>query len=349
LAAEAVASLCSGEGHAPLALAEAERAGLERALPEGTPDHVRADIPAWLWPSFERGFGDEAAAEGVALARRGPIDLRVNTLKATRDKVLVALEPFGAVATPYSPVGIRLSPPAAGGRSPNVQAEPAFQKGWFEVQDEASQIAALLAAAAAGAGAQVLDLCAGGGGKTLALAAALANKGQIFAHDTDRLRLAPIHERLQRAAVRNVQVLPTRGEPLKALESRMDCVLIDAPCTGTGVWRRRPDAKWRLTPEALARRIEEQRAILLEALAVLKPGGRLVYVTCSLLPEENADQVGWLLAQRPNLKELPAGGLLEAALGASLPPIRPNEAHGVTLRPSKTNTDGFFIAVLKAA
>jgi 16S rRNA (cytosine967-C5)-methyltransferase len=193
-------------------------------------------------------------------------------------------------------------------------------------------------------GEQVLDLCAGAGGKTLALAAIMANKGQVFATDTDRTRLAPIFDRLKRAGARNVQVREA-GAPLDALDGRMDAVLIDAPCTGSGVWRRRPDAKWRLTEKAVAERVAEQAALLRSAVRYLKPGGRLVYVTCSLLPEENEDQIAAFLAATPGLAAVPPAdaataipGLAEAALLT---------ANGIILTPLRTGTDGFFISVMR--
>src|SRR5690606_98265 len=167
----------------------------------------------------------------------------------------------GAVPTPMSPVGVRIAPPAGPGRTPNVEAEPGHGKGWYEVQDEASQLVALLAGPAPRL--QVLDLCAGAGGKTLALAATMQNTGQVYAYDADRMQLRPIFERLKRAGVRNVQVLPAGDESkLTALGSRFDLVLVDAPCTGSGVWRRRPDSKWRVKPQNLADRQREQREVL---------------------------------------------------------------------------------------
>ena len=195
------------------------------------------------------------------MAERAPVDLRVNTLKATREKVLKAFARHDAAATPYSPIGVRLPPREVGARSPNVEADPAHGRGWFEVQDEGSQIAALLAGA--GPRMQVADICAGAGGKTLAMAAQMQNTGQIYAYDSDAVRFRPIFERLKRAGARNVQTLPPGDETaLDALEGRMDLVLIDAPCSGTGVWRRRPDAKWRLTSAQLARaRSNAKRAV----------------------------------------------------------------------------------------
>ena len=190
--------------------------------------------------------------KAASLRRRAPADLRVNTLKATREKVLKALAEFGASKTPACRrFGVRVPPPVGTARTPNLEAEAAFQAGWFEIQDEGSQIAALLAGA--GPRLQVLDLCAGAGGKTLALAGAMQNTGQIYAYDDDRNRLKPIFERVKRAGVRNVQVLRGGDQTaLDALGPKFDLVLVDAPCTGTGTWRRRPDSKWKLKARNLA-------------------------------------------------------------------------------------------------
>ena len=268
--------------------------------------------------------------------------MRVNRLKADRAKVKKALSRFAAADTRFSPDGLRIAATTGEGRHPNVQNEPAFQKGWFEVQDEGSQIAALAVGAAPGE--QVLDLCAGAGGKTLALASAMDNKGQVFATDNDRARLAPIFERLKRAGARNVQVREA-GAPLDDLAGRMDAVLIDAPCTGSGVWRRRPDAKWKLTEQALALRIDEQAALLADAVRYLKPGGRLVYVTCSALPDENADQIASFLAAHADFSAVPP-----AEVAAAVPGLRAaarDTGNGLVLTPRTTATDGFFISRLR--
>ena len=341
-------ALCDGSEHAPGALTADEAAGLARDLPPATPPHVAADVPEWLWLSFVQAFGERAVAEGRAFAGRAPADLRVNTLKATREKVMKALAAHGPAATPLSPQGIRIAPPQGAGRTPNIQAEPEFQKGWFEMQDEASQVAALIAAAAAGPASQVLDLCAGGGGKTLAIAAELANRGQIFATDIDKARLAPIHDRLKRAGVRNVQVRPARPGSLDDLQGRMDCVVVDAPCTGTGVWRRRPEAKWRLSPDALARRIEEQGQILEGSVKFLKPGGRLVYITCSVLPEENEGQIDRLAGGSAGLMPVPIASLCEKAIGRVPEGAIHSDGRYLRLSPARHGTDGFFVAVLQA-
>ena len=223
------------------------------------------------------------SARPGAGARAPPLDLRANTLKATRPGDRRA-EGTGAAPTAIATHGIRIPPIDGAGRHPNVQAEPAFQKGWFEVQDEGSQVAAELAGATSAM--QVLDFCAGAGGKTLALSAVMENHGQIFAHDSDKSRIAPIFDRIRRSENRNVQVVTKPGE-LAGLADRMDLVVVDAPCTGSGTWRRRPDAKWRLTRRQLDARLAEQAAILQDAARFVKPGGRLVYITCSVFPEEN--------------------------------------------------------------
>jgi 16S rRNA (cytosine967-C5)-methyltransferase len=341
----AVAASADGSPHAVEPLSEAELAGLVRELPADTPASVRGDFPDWLEPSFARALGDRAAEEGAALARRAPVDLRVNTLKADREKVLKALARFSPQPTPLSPVGARLTAPEGPGRQPNVEAEPAHGRGWYEVQDEGSQLAALLAGA--GPRQQVLDICAGAGGKTLAFAASMRNTGQIYAYDDDATRLRPIMERLKRAGARNVQVLrPGDAAALTALGPRFDLVFVDAPCTGTGAWRRRPDAKWRLKPANLAQRQEEQRAILGLALPLVKPGGRLVYATCSVLPEENGDQVAWLLANHSGFSTLPWRQAWSTSVGSDSPVSADGSDDTLLLTPARHGTDGFFIAVL---
>lgn len=344
---QAVIEACDGTAWTPEPLSETERAGLTRDLAPA-PDHIRADVPEWLWPAFQRVFGDRAVAEGQAMARRAPADLRVNTLKSTREKVLKSLQSFGAVETSLSPMGVRIPAPSGTARTPNLTAEAAFQAGWFEIQDEGSQIAALLSGA--GPRLQVLDLCAGGGGKTLAMAAEMQNTGQIYAYDDDRMRLKPIFERIKRAGVRNVQIL--RGgdqESLQALGPRFDVVLIDAPCTGTGTWRRRPDAKWRLKPDSLQGRMADQRTVLDLGARFVKPGGRLVYVTCSVLPEENGEQIGAFLSRVPGFSAVAWSDLWQEKVGTTVPASAGSDPNFLTLAPGLHGTDGFFIAVLQAS
>jgi 16S rRNA (cytosine967-C5)-methyltransferase len=218
-----------------------------------------------------------------------------------------------------------------------------------EVQDEGSQLAALCAGAKPGE--QVVDLCAGAGGKTLALAAAMENRGQIFATDSDKRRLAPIHDRLARSGARNVQVRTPKsiGTELDDLAGRMDLVLIDAPCTGTGSWRRNPDAKWRMRPGALEQRLKEQAGLLDRAVGLLKAGGRIAYVTCSVLDEENGGQVRAFLERRPEFAIAPPDDVT-AALGERAVLLRHAaliSAEGLLMTPRRTGTDGFFVSVLR--
>ncbi len=340
---EALQAAADGSAHALSPPSDDEIAGLLRPASDDLPDHVRGDYPDWLSASFERAFEERAAAQGHGLAQRAPIDLRVNTLKTNCKKVLKALQRYQAVPTPFSPIGVRVAAAAGAGRSPNVEVEPGHGKGWYEVQDEGSQIAALLAAA--GPGQQVLDLCAGAGGKTLALAAEMRNTGQVYAYDAHRQQLRPIFERLKRAGVRNVQVMVAGDEAgLRQLGPRFDLVLVDAPCTGSGVWRRRPDAKWRVKPANLAERQAEQRRVLDLAVGSVKPGGRLIYVTCSVLPEENTDIVRWRLDTSDELELIPTSQLWAAAFAGAPPASADRRTETLLLTPATHATDGFFIA-----
>lgn len=328
--------------HGPGALNPGECARLSAPLDlSGAPDAVAADLPDWLAPSFARVFGDRVRLEGDALARRAQVDLRVNTLKSDPARALKAAGPLGAHPVPGLPLALRLDPPAAAERIPSVESLPEFVKGWMEVQDAGSQLAAACAGEVKGL--QVLDLCAGGGGKTLALAAAMGSTGQIYAYDSDARRLADTVRRAERAGVRNLQVrTPLRPDPLKDLEGRMDLVFIDAPCSGSGAWRRHPDTKWRLTPEALALRQADQDSVLDAGVAFVRPGGRLVYVTCSVLAEENEDRVAAFLGQHRDFRVLPA---------TDDPHWLPRlTAEGyLRLTPASSDTDGFFVAVLARA
>jgi 16S rRNA (cytosine967-C5)-methyltransferase len=341
---EALSSLCSGGQHELPPLSESELCRLDAPV-DSAPAHIAGNFPEWLTASLERVFGARLIAECEALAARAPVDIRVNTLKADRDKVMKVLASHHPQATPWSPVGVRFPPPRGDARQANVEAEAAHGKGWYEIQDEGSQLAAALAAAGAQ---QVLDICAGAGGKTLAVAATLHNTGQIFAYDSDKTRLRPIFDRLRRAGVRNVQVLNAADKAkLDGLGARFDAVLIDAPCTGTGTWRRRPDAKWRLKPANLVDRCEEQRKVLALASTHVRPGGRLIYVTCSLLPEENIDQVRAFVSAHPEFSILPWKQVWREALPQSSPPTSADGSdETLMLTPHSHGTDGFFIAIL---
>lgn len=343
-----LAASFEGDKFAPEPITETELKSLNSEPDQAAPDHIAANIPEWLYPAFKSQFGDNLAAEAAAFTERAPIDVRVNSLKANIEKCEKAFSAYNPERTTYAPNALRLPSARNDQKSPNIEADAAHGKGWFEVQDEGSQIASLLTGAQEGD--QVLDFCAGAGGKTLALSALMNNKGQIHAYDNDKHRLRPIFERLKRAGCRNVQTLDAGNTAqLEMLKDNMDIVLVDAPCTGTGTWRRHPDAKWRLSDKTLEERLEEQKQVLSEASVHVKPGGKLVYVTCSLLPAENQDQINSFLAENADFSPLPyKDQLAETALKQEL-----NSANGdqtfLTLTPATHGTDGFFIAILKKA
>ncbi|HEY4345067.1 MAG TPA: RsmB/NOP family class I SAM-dependent RNA methyltransferase [Parvibaculum sp.] len=343
----AAMALADGARHAPAPLEPPEAAALLGAALPGAdaPAHVRLNYPEWLHAEFVQAFGSRLEAEMAALMERAPTDLRVNALKGDREAALAVLaeENIDVEPTPLAPLGLRLKARA------NIQGLASFRDGLIELQDEGSQLACLLAAAKPGE--QIVDLCAGGGGKALALAASMGNRGQIHACDTDRRRLGKLMPRAQRAGARNIQtrfikpdVLP--GGPdtdLADLEARMDCVLIDAPCSGTGAWRRNPDARWRLTPELLESYRLTQAEVLLRGSLAVKPGGRLVYVTCSLLPSENEAQIDAFLKARPDFSL--AAWNAHWPDGVEAPPV--GKGGALRLTPASTGTDGFFVAILE--
>jgi 16S rRNA (cytosine967-C5)-methyltransferase len=344
---EKIAALCDGGRFAPAPLSEAERQALRERTLDGAPAPVAGDYPEWLDSYLEQAFGADRVAEATAMASRAPLDLRVNSLKAKRDKVQAALSHLGAKPTPFSPLGLRIEL-SADARNPGIQAEEAFIKGQVEVQDEGSQIAALFAAAKPGE--QVIDLCAGAGGKTLALAAMMQGKGRLIATDRDKRQLAPIHERLSRAGVHNAEVRAPKGEadPLLDIKASADLVLIDAPCTGTGTWRRNPDAKWRMRPGALDIRLKEQAEVLDRAVTLVKPGGRIAYITCSVLPAENGAQIRAFLARHGEFTLAPPAETVrvlwdkaEDFAAAAL-----ESPEGWLMTPRRTGTDGFFVSIL---
>ena len=317
---------------------------------DNPPSHIPGDFPEWLTPPIERAFGGNAVPVMRAFADRADVDLRINTLKTGPEKALAALKSVKAKQIPILTNSARIAAPDPAEKAPAVTVIPAFNKGWVEVQDIGSQIAA--AAAGDIKAAQVLDYCAGGGGKTLALAAMMENTGQLYAYDRDARRLKPLYARAKRAGVRNLQVRsPAGDEGLDDLAGKMDVVFIDAPCTGAGTWRRHPDTKWRLTPQQLQRRMSEQDAVLKEASRFVKPGGRMVWATCSFLMEENEDRLAAFLETHSEfvrsaaLEGVKASGLLADDGAVSLEPCVTLNGD-MRLTPDNIRADGFFIATL---
>lgn len=348
MSADDISKLADGSRFAIEPLSDDEKKRLETGSLGKAPPYIAGDYPEWLDQHLAQSFGEERWQEGMALASRAPLDLRVNTLSNNRDEVAKELSHLNPSPSRWSPNGLRIEL-TADGKQPPVTSEPSFIKGGFEVQDEGSQLAALFAHAEPGQ--QVLDLCAGAGGKTLALAAAMENKGQLFAYDSDLRRLAPIHERLTRSGARNVQVRSPKGKQdvLSDLEGKMDLVLLDAPCTGSGVWRRHPDAKWRMRPGALEIRQREQSALLDNAARFVKPGGRIVYVTCSILDAENGAQIR-SFRERDASFEIASPNEVVNALGENgmvFARAAKLSDEGIQMTPRRTGTDGFFVSVLK--
>lgn len=341
------------EQHAPSPLTLQERERLVMA-PDVTVDpHIQGDFPEWLAPHILRVFGEAAVIETQTMAVRAAVDLRVNTLKADAERASTPLRSAKAIPSRLLKSAFHIPAPDPSQREASLDRIPAYSKGWVEVQDAGSQIAA--AAANPKPGETVLDYCAGGGGKALAMAAIMEGKGQVFAYDIDGRRLSAIIPRLKRSGAHNVQLVhPDKEDGLKPLIGAMDCVFVDAPCTGTGTWRRRPDSKWRVKPAALERRIDEQRDILEAAAIFVKPGGRLVYATCSFLMEEDEDRVDEFLANQSDFKQINAAEQAVASgqltdEGAAMVRKFKGPSGSVRLSPHRAGTDGFFFAVLERA
>jgi 16S rRNA (cytosine967-C5)-methyltransferase len=337
-----IASAFSGGRFAPAPLTPTELATLRRLEGHtlehrGMPDAVRLEIPDWLFPRLAERFGPALEAELQALLQPAPLDLRANLLKTTRDAAQAALaaEGLDAVPTRFSPWGLRIP-----SRRP-VTNGAAFRSGLVEIQDEGSQLVAALLGARPSH--RVCDFCAGAGGKTLALAATMDNRGQIVACDTSAARLANATIRLRRAGASNVErhLLEPGDKWAKRRAETFDRVLVDAPCTGTGTWRRNPDARQRLAATDLAELTARQAAILDAAAPLVRKRGRLVYATCALLEEENEAQVMHFLARHPGFSLVP---LARAWPFDGAPPCT---GDFLALTPARHGTDGFFAAVLE--
>lgn len=303
------------------------------------PPAVAHDVPDWLWERLGAAYGDdERDAMTRSWLKSAPLDIRVNPLQATREAVKATLEHAGIPSepTPLSPYGLRID-----GR-PLLSRLAAFEKGDIEVQDEGSQLLAMLVGPTRNE--MVVDFCAGAGGKSLLMGALMKNQGRLYAFDTSEKRLSNLKPRLKRSGLSNIhpQVIAHENDAkVKRLAGKIDRVLIDAPCSGLGTLRRNPDLKWRQTPEAVAELSAKQRSILESASRLPKPGGRLVYATCSMLPEENREVVESFLERHPDYVLVPAGETLRKA-GVEI-----DTGDYLELSPHRNGCDGFFAAVLE--
>lgn len=343
--ADRVSGSFDGGQYRPAPLNKEERALLVRLekkelSPEDQPIEVRLEIPQWLVAQMKQAFGPEWIKEAETLREEAPLDLRVNLLKTNRETIEEQLkaQQIETIRTLLSPVGLRLR-----GRL-NLPRLDLFQEGAVEVQDEGSQLVALMLGAKPGE--RVVDFCAGAGGKTLAIAAQMQNKGKIVATDTLEGRLERSSTRLNRAGVHNVErkALSSERDPwVKRHAGDFDRVLVDAPCSGTGTWRRNPDQKWRLHTEDIARLVKLQRAILDSATRLVKPGGRLVYATCSLLAIENEKHIPSFLAQHPDFSIEPLSEFWSEISDAPCPGNLP----WLRLSPATHHCDGFFAVRFK--
>lgn len=334
-----------GDKFAPPLPGKSKREAADARRLSDAPEWIQADLPKWLVPHFQSNFSDEWIAEAQALSGRPPLDLRVNTLKSDRGTELTALQSLGAELTDISSTGLRIPPSDGARRHPNVQVEESYQLGRIEIQDEASQIASELIYAQPDE--TILDFCAGAGGKTLALAAAMKNTGKLYAYDNDRNRQAGIFERLERAGASQTIVLKPDDGRLAGLLGACDRVVVDAPCTGSGTWRRKPDAKWRLTDKQLLARQDEQQVVLEEAAPFVRNEGFLVYMTCSVLAAENEDSVAGFLNENPAFELVSAGEVWQDVFGFDKPQPWSADMMSITLTPASTATDGFYFAVMQ--
>lgn len=340
LQSEDLSDLFTSERHQPRHLSKNERTAVDIIKDlniEDAPENVQLNIPAWLAPQLKASLGERFVAEMRALQEQASVDIRCNTLKTTRERVQGELSAHGIAAepTPVSPWGLRFAKRAA------LFNQSSFKNGWFEVQDEGSQLLAY--ATQVKPGMKVADFCAGAGGKTLAMAALMENKGVIHACDVHSKRLENLSKRTKRANVYNVQVhlmTSERDKWVKRNAGRMDVVLIDAPCTGTGTWRRSPDAKWHLNEQSVVELVELQKNILESASRLVKPGGRIIYATCSLLQEENEDQIGEFLQAHPNY----AAKAFELDESVSNSIEMQNDDSMLRTYPASNQMDGFFAA-----
>jgi len=341
--------LFNDEGYSPTELTKDEFKLLTRLKGKSFndisyPQQIEAELPEWVAEKLSSIWGVNFLNEAIALNQPAPLDLRVNTLKGDCARALQVLQKdhIEAEATTLSPFGLRIR------NRVNLQASTALKGGFVEIQDEGSQLIALLVETKADM--KTIDLCAGAGGKTLALGALMNDGGPLIACDTDEERLKKLKPRLRRGGISNVtrHTLTDDNDPWYSQHATTaERVLIDAPCSGSGAWRRAPAQKWRLTAERLEELIDLQRKIMNKAVNLVSPGGRLIYATCSILPDENNHQIEWFLKQHSEFNAMPVSQIWERVLGTNCPKNAILNDTYLSLTPARHNTDGFFVAVLE--
>ena len=344
-----IAALFSGAKYSPIELDDNEKKHVSKLhrqplCHKEMPRSVAFEYPDWMDHLLINFFGERLELEMNALNKPAPVDLRVNTLKLSRYQAQTALSKAGINShqTPFSPLGLRVD------KHPQLRHTEAFKKGFVEIQDEGSQIIAILVGAQPGM--TVIDFCAGTGGKTLALVPAMALGGRLsgllYACDVSATRLSRMNDRIERAGaygVKPIKISATDDKWIRENSGRADRVLADVPCTGTGVWRRDPNAKWRYQYSDLCKIKIKQQSILQASSSLVKVGGRLIYATCSILSEENDQQVAWFLKNNSNFSVLPIKEIWKKTVGG--PP--PKSGNNLYLSPASTNTDGFFCAIME--
>jgi len=332
---EPVVALFTGGKYCPEQMTDEEQAYAQQVKADKSPalsDWAKGNYAPWLDETLKARFGAQLPGALAAMTGRAPLDMRVNDLISTRDEVLVAFKE--AREGEWASTAVRID------GEKNVQAEAAFAEGWVEIQDEGSQLASLACGVAPGM--TVLDYCAGAGGKALALSAQMNNEGSIYAHDSDPDRLERINPRSKRLGCDNINII----KKIEPIFNDMDRVVLDVPCSGTGTWRRSPELRWRLTPEALTGYVEQQRTLLTDGATRVAVGGQVVYITCSLLPEEDEQQIEWFLSQNDGFKLVPVADNLSGHV-SQMPETLSTLPECLLLAPHKHETDGFFIAVLE--
>jgi 16S rRNA (cytosine967-C5)-methyltransferase len=342
-------TLFNGEGYSPTTLTKDEFKLLTKLKDTSFeniayPQQIKAELPEWIAEKLSLIWGIYFLTEAVALNQSAPLDLRVNTLKGDCARALQVLQKnqIEAEPTALSPIGLRIK------NRVNLQASTALKGGFVEIQDEGSQLVALLVETKADM--KTIDLCAGGGGKTLALGAAMKDGGPLIACDTDEDRLKKLKPRLRRGGISNVtrHVLTGDDDPWYAEHAiTAERVLLDVPCSGSGAWRRAPAQKWRLTPERLDELVTIQQKIMDKAVELVILGGRLIYATCSILPDENENQIEWFLKQYSGFNLIPISEIWERVIGTDCPKSAILNGTYLSLTPARHDTDGFFVAVLE--